>query len=300
MAKPTEAEEADAEESEYELEATPGPGSYEFQPHSKKGFRSQKEKFQKIFISPLQRFHPSPVKYQEVTYVNGPNDPSPNSPNSRKPACTSFLSKSPKFAAPPQTDIPPPGYYDTRQTLEHDLVRRIVRSSNTNTFISRQPREAKRKEELPGPGCYEVDRSGERLGEERDTLSYAYKSQLGRNLECGGKAERARETCELLEMSKNEKQAAIHVKEDNVVEDVYCVDPPPFFSGTERFPTPKPTALAPPPAKLASPILPQPHRLPFNSSSRRELPASAGEGVGVGLYGVGTGWAKRSFNVLFN
>jgi hypothetical protein len=110
----TEAEEGDAEESEYEDEATPGPGSYEFQAHPKKGFRSKKEKFQKIFISPLQRFHASPLKYQEVTYVN--DSDLANSTKS-KPNCTSFLSKSPKFITPPQTDIPPPGYYDTRQTL---------------------------------------------------------------------------------------------------------------------------------------------------------------------------------------
>jgi hypothetical protein len=146
-----------------------------------------------------------------------------------------------------------------------------VRSSNTNTFINRQPRLAKPKEEqLPGPGCYDLDRSGDKLEEERDTLSCAYKSQLERNLENGSKVERAKETCELLEMSKNEKHALIHVKEDSVMEDLYSVDPPPFFSGTERFPTSKPIA-APPPAlaKLASPNLPKPLRLPFNSSSKR-------------------------------
>ena len=57
-------------EGEYEDNATPGPGSYDFH-SSRRDFRSQREKFKKIFYSQLDRFNDkSKGKFQEVTYVN--------------------------------------------------------------------------------------------------------------------------------------------------------------------------------------------------------------------------------------
>lgn len=46
------------------------------------------------------------------------------------------MSRMPKFYERPKEKIPPPGYYNTRQTLEHDLVRNILKSSNSVTFVS--------------------------------------------------------------------------------------------------------------------------------------------------------------------
>jgi len=37
-------------------------------------------------------------------------------------------------------------------------------------------------------------------------------------------------------MSKDDRINPIHIKDDSILEDLYILEPPPFLSGTERFP----------------------------------------------------------------
>ncbi len=95
------------------------------------------------------------MKYHEVTYVNDENPPKPE--KIRKNHV--FLSNTPKFMPiEKKSHSPEPGFYNPRESLEHDIVRHLLRNANIASFNSTLPRFKEENSKLtPGPGQYNVD-----------------------------------------------------------------------------------------------------------------------------------------------
>ena len=52
-----------------------------------------------------------------------------------------FMSKLPRdFILTKSEDYPPPGYYNTRQTMEHNLIDKMLKNSSTGLFNNNLPR----------------------------------------------------------------------------------------------------------------------------------------------------------------
>lgn len=85
----------------------------------------------------------------------------------------------PKFHSLAKESTPPPGYYNTRQTLEHDLIRGILKSSNSASFINSSSRGQKEAlaQTSPGPGTYNLNTDC--LPTQQDE-SYMFKSSISR------------------------------------------------------------------------------------------------------------------------
>jgi hypothetical protein len=102
-----------------------------------KSFRSKKEKFAKIFGSPLERFKKEEVKYHEVTYVNEENLQKAEKIKKNHV----FLSSTPRILPlEKKTDSPEPGFYNCRKSLEHDIVKHLLKNTNIASFNSTLPR----------------------------------------------------------------------------------------------------------------------------------------------------------------
>ena len=60
-----------------------------------------------------------------------------------------------EFLFSSKDSIPPPGYYNTRQTMEHNLIDKMLKNSSTGLFDNNLPRFLEDyASDVPGPGYY--------------------------------------------------------------------------------------------------------------------------------------------------
>lgn len=115
--------------------------------------------------------------------------------------------------------------------MEQDLVRNILKSSNSTTFISCLPRVPKNKAgELPGPGSYNSDS----LIYDEPQPSYVFKSGISRankDIKCCLSSPSNVSSIKLSE----KKNSPIHIKEDSIIEYDSIIQSPPFMSSSSRF-----------------------------------------------------------------
>ena len=125
--------ESDEESEEYDSDSTPGPGYYSYVNQEKKNFRSKNEKFKKIFINQSKRFLEKNSNQRIPDFID--------TEEKLKKKNKFFISRIPRqFLMTKNDDVPPPGYYNTRQSMEHILVDKMLKNSSTGLFNNNLPR----------------------------------------------------------------------------------------------------------------------------------------------------------------
>ena len=201
--------------------------------------------------------------------------------------------------------IPPPGYYNTRQTMEHSLIDKMLKNSSMGLFNNNLPRFVEDySTEIPGPGYYDanlpkfkVEPNKPPIKQENVAILY---ERLGIFCNSDKKRKKLKQSESMLIMPDTRKvKDIIHKREDKEIEEENYA---PFMSSSPKFNYESEVydRTVKPPRKNILTV--KQNVEPFNSSTPKNAKRQNGNKACIGLYDTNNQyeWNTPSHNVLFN